>query len=190
MRRLKTVVLIAGCALLFALPIHAQSRAAKCDPSLSLAGMGHTQSKGRLQDAGAPQTRHIVALGTAIPLLIACLRDETKTKESVVDFWPTTPVGDIAFFYLCDLFTDSTLEHSTVDGVVTWKTLEAEYPDPPSWTAWYKFVEKHGRRYVQNAWTKKWKEEESAIFWDEKEQCLKIRVLKVQTGMRVREVRI
>src|SRR5437660_3706747 len=88
MRHLKTVVLIAGCALLFALPIHAQSRAAKCDPSLSLADMGHMQSKGRLQDAGAAQTRHIVALGkTAIPLLIACLREETKTKESVVDFW-------------------------------------------------------------------------------------------------------
>jgi hypothetical protein len=56
-----------------------------------------------------PQTRHIIALGkNAIPLLIGCLRDETATKESVVDFWPTTTVGDIAFSYLCDLFTDST----------------------------------------------------------------------------------
>ena len=175
MRHLKTVVLIAGCALLFALPIHAQSRAAKCDASLGLADMGHTPPKGRLQEAGAPQTRHIVALGkNAIPLLIACLRDETKTKQPVEDFWPTTTVGDIAFFYLCDLFTDSTWEHSTIDGVVTWKTVEAEYPGSPSWTAWYEFVGKHGRRYAQNSWSKKWKEAESAIYWDEKEQCFKI----------------
>jgi hypothetical protein len=175
MRILKTVFTIAGCAFFFALPLRAQSRVTKCDRSLGLADMGHTPSKGRLQEAGAPQTRHIVALGkNAIPLLIACLRDETETKESVVDFWPSTAVGDIAFFYLCDLFTDSTWEHSTIDGVVTWKTVEAEYPGSPSWTAWYKFVEKHGRRYVQNAWTKKWKKYESAIFWDEKEQCFKI----------------
>lgn len=175
MRILKTVFTIAGCAFLFAFPLPAQSRVTNCDRSLGLADMEHISSKGRLQDGGAPQTRRIVALGkNAIPLLIACLRDETKTKNSVVDFWPSTRVGDIAFFYLCDLFTDSTWEHSTIDGVVTWKTVDAEYPGSPSWTAWYEFVEKHGRKYVQNAWSKKWKEEESGIIWDEKEQCFKL----------------
>jgi hypothetical protein len=108
---------------------------------LGLADMQHTAAKGRLQEAGAPQTRHILELGKkAIPLLIGCLRDDTRTKEPIEDFWPVTTVGDIAFFYLCDLFTDSTWEHSTIDGVVTWKTLEAEYPRSPSWTAWYEFV--------------------------------------------------
>jgi hypothetical protein len=72
----------------------------------------------------------------AIPLLIACLPDETATKESVMDFWPTTTVGDIAFFYLCDLFTDSTWQHSTIVGVVTFQTVAAEYPDSPSWDGW------------------------------------------------------
>ncbi len=133
--------------------------------------MGHIAAKGRLQEAGAPQTRHIIALGKkAIPLLIACLPDETATKESVMDFWPTT----IAFFYLCDLFLDSTWQHSTIDGVVTFQTVAAESPGSPAWNAWYTFVEKHGRRYVQESWTKKWKEDGSAIAWDEKEQCFKI----------------
>jgi hypothetical protein len=92
MRILKTVSMIAECAFLFAVPLLAQSRAANCDPSLGLAQMKHTQPKGRLQDAGAPQTVHIVELeNKAIPMLIA---------------WPVTTVGDIAFFYLCDLFTD------------------------------------------------------------------------------------
>src|SRR5579863_4330575 len=137
--------------------------------------MKHTQPKGRLQDAGAPQTIHLVELGKkAIPMLIACLTDETKTREPIEDFWPVTTVGDIAFFYLCDLFTDSTWAHTTIDGVVNWKTVEAEYPNAPSSTAWYEFVRKHGRRYVQNSWSKKWDEVGSSISWDSKEQCFKI----------------
>jgi hypothetical protein len=133
------------------------------------------QAKGRLQDAGAPQTVHILELGKkAIPMLIACLNDETRTKEPIEDFWPVTTVGDIAFFYLCDLFTDSTWEHSTIDGVVTWKTLSSEYPDSPAWDALHGFVKKHGRHFIQAEWSKKWQEEKSAIFWDVKERCFKI----------------
>ncbi len=137
--------------------------------------MQHTPPKGRLQDAGAPQTVHILELGNkAIPMLIACLTDETKTKEPIEDFWPVTAVGDIAFFYLCDLFTDSTWEHSTIDGVINWKTVEAEYPNEAAWTSWSEFVKKHGRKYIQNSWTKRWRAEQSVIFWDAKEQCFKI----------------
>lgn len=177
MSHLKTVILslVAGFAFVVALPLRAQSRTAKCDPSLDLVNMQLTPPKGRLQEAGAPQTRHILELGKkAIPILVACLTDQTRTKEPIEDFWPVTTVGDIAFFYLRDLFTDSTWEHSTIEGVVTWKTLKAEYPDSPSWTAWYEFVKKHGRKYVQNMWSEKWKEKEASIFWDDKEQCFKI----------------
>ncbi|HEY4838550.1 MAG TPA: hypothetical protein VIH72_08090 [Candidatus Acidoferrales bacterium] len=175
MIHLKTIVLMAGCTLLIVLPVRAQSRTATCDASLGLAKMQHTPPKGRLQDAGAQQTKHIIELGKkAIPMLIACLADQTRTKEPIEDFWPVTTVGDIAFFYLCDLFTDSSWQHSTIDGVVDWKNVSAEDPNSPSWTAWYNFVKRHGRRYVQNAWYKRWKEEESAIFWDGKEQCFKI----------------
>jgi hypothetical protein len=130
MGRLKTIILMAGYGLLSALPLHGQSRTAKCDSSLRLASMAPTmQYKGRLQDAGAPQTIHILELKKkAIPLLIGCLTDETRTKEPIANFWPVTTVGDIAFFYLCDLFTDSTWEHPTIDGVVNWKTLETGPP--------------------------------------------------------------
>jgi hypothetical protein len=138
--------------------------------------MKHTMPKGRLQDAGASQTAHIIELGTkAVPMLIACLTDQTRSKEPIEDFWPVTTAGDIAFFYLCDLFTDSTWDHSTIDGVVNWMTVDAEYPDSPAWMAWHEFVKKHGRRYVQNSWYKKWKEEQSNLFWDAKEQCFKVR---------------
>ena len=176
MGRLKTAILIAGYGLLSALPLHGQSRTVKCDSSLGLANMAYTvHYKGRLQDAGAPETMHILGLKKkAIPLLIGCLTDETRTKEPIANFWPVTTVSDIAFFYLCDLFTDSTWEHSTIDGVVNWKAVETEYPNEPSWTAWYSFAKKYGRKHVQKVWANKWKEEGSAIFWDDKEKCFKI----------------
>ena len=176
MGRLKAVILMAGYGLLFTLPLQGQSRTVKCDTSLGLAHLAPTlQAKGRLQDLGAPQTMHILELKKkAIPLLIGCLTDDTRTKEPIEDFWPVTTVGDIAFIYLCDLFTDSTWEHSTIDGVVNWKTLETEYPNEPSWNAWYSFVKKHGRKHVQDVWSNKWKDEGPAIFWDDKEKCFKI----------------
>jgi len=173
MRYAIVIILMAGCALLSGLPVHCQSP--KCDPSLGLSKMEHMPPKGRLQEVGSPQARRIIQLNKgAIPQLIACLTNETKTKEPIEDYWPATTVGDIAFLFLCDLFTDSSWQHSTIDGVVNWKTLEIEYPNEPAFTAWYSFVEKHGRKYVQEVWSKKWKEEEQAIFWDEKEQCFKI----------------
>ena len=154
--------------------ISAESKKEKCDPSLELAQMQHTPPKGRLQDAGAAQTRIILALGNkAIPMLIACLTDETKTKDPIEDYWPVTTVGDVAFFYLCDLFTDST-GHPTISGVVDWKKLETESPNSPSWNALYEFVKRHGRRYIQDDWSKKWNEEQSALFWDARERCFKI----------------
>jgi hypothetical protein len=175
MRILNTAFFVAAFACLSAFPIQAQSKVSKCDPSLDLVHTPYMNAKGRLQEAGAPQTKHIVALGNkAIPILIACITDETRTKEPIVDYWPVTTVGDIAFFYLCDLFTDSSWDHSTINGVVNWKTLQDEYPGSAAFTAWHEFVKKHGRRYVQAEWIKKWKEVQSSVFWDAKEQCFKI----------------
>jgi hypothetical protein len=169
------VNVLVGCICFLSSPLRAEPRISKCDQSLGLAQMQPTPPKGRLQDAGAAQTLHILALGNkAIPMLIDCLTDETRTKEPIEDYWPVTTVGDIAFFYLCDLFTDSTWEHSTIDGVVNWERLKAEYPNSPASTAWYEFVKKHGRGFVQDNWSKKWKQEQSAIFWDAKELCFKI----------------
>lgn len=174
MRRLCLLFSLAGL-IFVASQLQAQPRIAKCDPSLGLAQMQHTPPQGRLQENGSPQTLHILALGkSAIPMLIECLTDENRTKEPIEDYWPVTTVGDIAFFYLDDLFTDSTWEHYTVSGVVNWKIVQADYPNAPASEAWYRFLKKHGRRYVQNNWSNKWKEDQSSIFWDAKEQCFRI----------------
>jgi hypothetical protein len=137
--------------------------------------MEHMPPKGRLQDAGSLQATRITELNKkAISLLIACLTDETQTKEPIEDYWPVTTVGDIAFFFLCDLFTDSSWQHSTIDGVVNWKTLEAEYPNEAAFNSWYSYLKKHGRKHVQNIWYKRWEQIKRDAVWDQKEQCFKI----------------
>lgn len=161
--------------LLFRIPAKGQPTNSRCDPSLRLSKMEHMPPKGRLQEFNSPQAKRILELRkSAISLLIACLTDETQTKESIEDYWPVTTVGDIAFFFLCALFTDSSWKHSTITGVINWETLQREYSHEPSSNAWYRCLEKHGRKHVQDVWYKRWKEEEHAISWDAKEQCFRI----------------
>jgi hypothetical protein len=103
-----------------------------------------------------------------------CLTDETRTKEPIEDYWPVTTVGDVAFFFLCGLFTDSSWQHSTIDGVVNWKTLEAEYPHQTAFNSWYSYLKKHGRKHVQDVWYKRWSEVEHTVAWDAREQCFMV----------------
>lgn len=106
---------IFGLVLVFGLSAKGQSVPSNCDPTLGLSKMEHMPPKGRLQDVASPQSTRIIELGKkAIPLLIACLTDETETRKPIEDYWPVTTVGDIAFFLLCDLFTDSSWQHSTL----------------------------------------------------------------------------
>jgi len=84
----------------------AETQAARCI-DLHLAEMQPSVAeKGRMQDM--PDTkaaRRVLKRGKrAIPALISCLTDESRTKHSVFPFWPETTVGDIAFVFLTDLF--------------------------------------------------------------------------------------
>jgi len=50
----------------------------------------------------------IVAKGKdAIPILISQLTDTQESKEPIYDYWSQMTAGDIAYFILNDLFTDS-----------------------------------------------------------------------------------
>ena len=156
--------------------MNAQSTTSICDPSLGLSEMKHIPPKGRFQDTGSLQAKRIIELNKkAIPLLIDCLTDESHTEEPVKDGWPVTTVGDIAFFFLCDLFTDSSRQHSTIDGVVNWQTLEAEFPTETAYKSWGSYLKKHGgRHHVQSVWSKRWEQIKRDAVWDQKEQCFKV----------------
>ena len=175
MKTIHTVVLTV-CSVLIPIQVNAQANRIQCDPSLNLVNLPHANAKSRLQDGWAPQTEHLVRLGkTAIPMLINCWTDETQTKTPIEDYWPATTVGDIAFFYLTDFFTDSSWTHSTVKGLIDWKTVQAAFPNQAAFSAWYRFIKKHGKKYVQNIGSQKWKEIQASAYWDDKDLCFRVR---------------
>ncbi len=155
-----------------------QTRTVPCD-ELGLAEMQPSiAAKGRMQDV--PDTKaaqRILKMGKrAIPALISCLTDERMTKYPVFQYWTETAVGDVAFVFLTDLFTDSTWRHSTLTGMPAWATIQSESPAGASAEqAWQSFVAKHGRKYVQDWWTSAWRENKTLIYWDESERCFKVK---------------
>jgi hypothetical protein len=152
---------------------------AQCDGELGLDKMepvaivSGARGEGRMQVF--PQNnveRKVVALGKrAVPMLIACLTDERRTKQPVFDFWQETTAGDIAFSFLVDLFTDSK-GRSTMEGILTYQNVRDESPSNlPEDQAWRAFVAKHGRKYIQRAWQDRWSENGGRIYWDKAEHC-------------------
>jgi hypothetical protein len=132
-------------------------------------------AKGRMQDAPDTEAaRNVLSRGKqAIPELITCLTDVRKAKRPVFQYWSETTVGDIAFTFLSDLFTDSTWKRPTAN-ILTWISIQAESPDQPAEQAWRSYIAKHGTKYVQKVWQKMWKENESRIYWDDSERCFRV----------------
>jgi hypothetical protein len=166
-------------------PASAQTKSeTTSDPRLGLANIapiGYTNS--RWQEAGDPEgesdpvglrdVNRVLQLGTgAVPLLIGCLTDTKSTRTPIGDYWPQTRLGDIAFSILCDLFSDPA-RHLTLKGAITWKDVEAEFPNRESWIAWNSYLAKHGRAYIQQNWQRAWTQNKYRIHWDNSERCFR-----------------
>ncbi len=168
------------------LPALAQPKVATCDPRLGLVKtepVGYTKS--RWQDAedaeGGPnptaarEVRNVLRFGmNAIPLLIGCLTDESKTKYRIGGYWPEPKVRDLAFSILCDLFTDR-MRNETIDGAIMWSDIQDESPNQAAWIAWGIYNDKHGQQYLQKVWLKAWTENKTRIYWDNSDKCFKVK---------------
>ena len=133
------------------------------------------RAKGRLQDRGYCNSRlmdQIVADGKeAIPILISQLRETRPTKEPIYDYWSLTTAGDIAFFMLNDLFTDSNWKTFNMPG------LELLHDKDCRGTAedcWRIFLKRHGRKFVQDRWLVAWNKNKDLIYWDDEARCFRL----------------
>jgi hypothetical protein len=139
---------------------------------------GTCRAKGRLQDkeyCGSKMMDKIVADGKlAIPILISQLTDPREPKKPIYDYWGQTTAGDIAYFILNDLFTDSNWTTFNMPG------LEALKDDcnGPAETCWRKFVREHGRKFVQDQWLAAWKANKDRVYWDEQARCFRLSAIK------------
>ncbi len=132
------------------------------------------RAKGRLQDheyCSSKLIDQIVAQGKAsIPVLISQLTDTRRTRKPIYDYWHYTTAGDIAYFTLSDLFTDSDWKTFNMPG------LEAlDHPcNDDSETCWRRFLESHGRKFVQAQWLAAWTANKDRVYWDKTARCFRV----------------
>jgi hypothetical protein len=135
---------------------------------------GSCRMMGRFQDKAYCDSKivdQVLALGKdAIPLLIAELTDERKTKHSIYDLWKFTAAGDIANSLLFDLFTAPDWEVTDLPELAP---LEHEC-NKPGEPCWRKFLHQKGRRFVQQRWQAAWNAHRDEIYWDDKARCFKV----------------
>jgi hypothetical protein len=136
---------------------------------------GHTcRAKGRLQDLNYCVSHlmdRIVADGkNAIPVLISQLRETRPTKEPIYDYWALTTSGDVAYFILNDLFTDSDWKTFNMPGLEALNDPCRSYAED----CWNIFLKKHGRKFVQVQWLAVWNKNKDRVFWDEKARCFRV----------------
>lgn len=136
--------------------------------------------KGRFQDKEYCDSRfidQIVAAGKeAIPALISQLTDNRRTSEPVWDFWQYTTAGDVAFFILTDLFTDSDWKTRTAPGLKAFE-LRCRQTEAAE-TCWRRFLQTHPRTLIQRQWLAEWRANEERIYWDEKARCFRMKPVR------------
>jgi hypothetical protein len=131
------------------------------------------RAKGRLQDKEYCESKlmdQIIAARTAaIPMLICQLTDARETKKPIYDCWGQTTAGDIAYFILHDLFTDSNWTTFNMPGLEALKDNcnAAE-------TCWRRFLKEHGRKFVQDQWLAAWHANNGRVYWDEQGRCFRL----------------
>jgi hypothetical protein len=132
------------------------------------------RAKGRLQDKVYCESKlmdRIVAQGrSAIPILISQLTETRPTKEPIYDFWGKTTAGDVAYFILTDLFTDSDWKTFNMPGLEALK----DSCDGPAEACWREFLKKHGRKFVQDQWLAAWNANKDRVYWDEHARCFRV----------------
>jgi hypothetical protein len=132
------------------------------------------RAKGRLQDKEYCDSKlvdQVVAKGkAAIPILISQLTDNRPTRRPIYDYWHETTAGDVANFLLNSLFTDSDWKTFTMPGL---DALNDRCNDDAE-TCWRRFLQAHGRKFVQDHWLAVWAANKGRIYWDGNARCFRL----------------
>ena len=132
------------------------------------------RAKGRLQDKEYCESKlmdQIIARGKeAVPILISQLTDTRDGKKPIYDYWSQTTAGDIAYFVLNDLFSDSDWKTFNMPGLESLR----DNCDDAAENCWRRFLRKHGRKYVQDQWLAAWRLNKDRVYWDEQARCFRL----------------
>ncbi len=136
---------------------------------------GMCRAKGRLQDkeyCSSKMMDKILAQGKdAIPILISQLTGTRPTKQPIYDYWSLTTSGDVAYFILTDLFTDSDWKTFNMPGLEALNQHCTENAE----NCWRDLLEKHSRKFVQDQWLAAWNANKDRVYWNDKARCFRVR---------------
>lgn len=154
------------------------------DTRSEVAAIRYLAPKGRVQDReynpSIETTRVVHSVVTnwqsQIPSLIEMLEDDTLLPDCHIDYWRSVHLGDLALFFLTDLFRDSSWQDTTIPGGSWEEMLEAaEQPAATGEFVLRDFVAKKGRRALKEKWLKIWTKYKGQIYWNEEQRCFAIR---------------
>ena len=117
-----------------------------------------------------PVMKSIVADGTAaIPILISQLTDSREITPPLYPYWPSTTVGELAYFIFRDLFSDR-------KRVVTVPELFPRIWECglPAWQCWAAYRKTHSLNSLQSKFLKFWKANEANVYWDAEVRCFRL----------------
>ena len=175
------IVLMSIVLLTLALPLSRRSAgqsAAEHSKTFMLSNfdeVNHTcRAKGRLQDQEYCKSKmmdQIIARGKdAIPILISQITDSHQVKQPIYDYWNRMAVGDVAYFVLTDLFTDSDWKSFNMPGL----NQLSNGCRNTSEECWNALVQKRGRRFIQSQWLAAWNANKDKVYWDVQAHCFRI----------------
>ena len=161
------------------LPSPAAAESKKALSEIDISEIDQIAPKGRVQDKDYNDLEvidQLIANGKeSVPFLISKLDDGMVIHHHVIDYVPgENTVGDVAFVILSDFVTDSTWSRTMIPGADDDSILGKYDPDLPGAERLPRFVEKHGRKPIQQKWEKIWTTYKDRIVWDEKERCFKV----------------
>ena len=133
------------------------------------------RAKGRLQDLDYCSSHlmdEIIKDGkAAIPVLISQLTETRPTPKPIYDYWSLTTSGDVAYFILNDLFTDSDWKTFNMPGL---EALHDKDCHSYAEDCWRVFLKKHGRKFVRDQWRAAWAKNADRVYWDDNARCYRI----------------
>jgi len=117
------------------------------------------RAKGRLQDRDYCASH-----------MMDQFRETRPSSKPIGDYWTQTTSGDIAYFILTDLFTDSDWKTFTMPGLKALREPCDRYAED----CWDRFLKKHGRSFVQKQWPSAWNKNKDRIYWDDTARCFPV----------------
>ncbi len=118
-------------------------------------------------------------LTEALSYLIKNLDNPQIIRKPIISGWKEVYIGDIALVTLCHLFSDSTLQSSSVPGYTFQQFLSLNNQQTHHNELLLRaYIKKYGRKKIKLRWQKFWERFINQFYWDNKQNRIAIKSIE------------